>query len=359
MKKFIKALNIVPSYLVFGLDVICVLVAAVLAVIMRDNFVVFTKTNFDYSDYLLLPIIIAVVQIIFFFVFKSYRIVVRYTNTKDVVRIFLTCFFAALSLEFINIVSFAINESFLVPHSILIMEFFIALVLMLFYRIAFKILYLESVNPTKAKRNIVIIGAGEAGITTKRALDRDAQSKYNVVAFFDSDKNKIGKNVENVKVLDYQKLTSFLAENSISFLIIAIQNFPAQKTNEVTEIALQYNVKVLIVPPVKKWINGELSFKQIKKVKIEDLLERGEIVLDKDLINKDLNGKTIMITGAAGSIGSEIVRQVMKFSYQKLILVANAETPVFSLRTECFATDCLNNIEIEIASVFDKVQIEE
>lgn len=283
----------------------------------------------------------------------------RYTNTKDIALIFLSCFSAALCLEVINIFSYFINQTFLIPHSILTMEFFITLVLMLFYRISFKILYLETVNPAKFRRDIVIIGAGEAGITTKRALDRDAQSKYKVCAFFDSDKTKIGKQVESVQVIDYQKLSSYLKDNNISFLIIAIQNFSPEKTNEVTEIALQYNVKVLVVPPVKKWINGELSFKQIKKVKIEDLLERGEIVLDKDLINKDLNGKTIMITGAAGSIGSEIVRQVLNYNYKKLILVDNAETPVFYLRNECFSTNGLKDIEIEIASVFDKIQMEE
>ncbi|HNW68445.1 MAG TPA: nucleoside-diphosphate sugar epimerase/dehydratase [Bacteroidales bacterium] len=359
MKKFIKALHIVPSWWVLGVDVVCVLVASVISVILRDNFAIFSQTHFQLFDYLFFPIVIVGVQIIFFFVFKSYKIVVRYTNTKDIALIFLSCFSAALCLEVINIFSYFINQTFLIPHSILTMEFFITLVLMLFYRISFKILYLETVNPAKFRRDIVIIGAGEAGITTKRALDRDAQSKYKVSAFFDNDKTKIGKQVENVQVIDYQKLSSYLKDNNISFLIIAIQNFSPEKTNEVTEIALQYNVKVLVVPPVKKWINGELSFKQIKKVKIEDLLERGEIVLDKDLINKDLNGKTIMITGAAGSIGSEIVRQVLNYNYKKLILVDNAETPVFYLRNECFSTNGLKDIEIEIASVFDKIQMEE
>lgn len=359
MKKFIKALGIVPSSWVFIFDVVCVLVAAVFAVILRDNFAIFTQAHFSSTDYLLFPSICVGVQVLFFFIFRSYRIVVRYTNTKDMARIFLTCFSATLCLELVNIVSFFLQHFFLVPHSILIISFFITLVLMLFYRIAFKILYMETVNPTKYKRDIVIVGAGEAGITTKRALDRDAQSKYNVLAFFDSDKNKIGKNVENIQVVDYKKLADYLSTHNISFLIIAIQNFPPEKKNEVTEIALKYNVKVLVVPPVKKWINGELSFKQIKKVKIEDLLERGEIVLDKQLINRDLNGKIIMITGAAGSIGSEIVRQVMKYNYKKLILVDNAETPVFYLRSECFAANGLKNIEIEIASVFDRVQMEE
>ena len=118
-------------------------------------------------------------------------------------------------------------------------------------------------------------------------------------------------------------------------------------------------VKVLVVPPVNKWINNELSFKQIKKVKIEELLERDPIVLDKESINQDICGQTILITGAAGSIGSEIVRQLMQFNYARLILVDNAETPVFFLKNECMAINHPKDMVREIASVTDEVRMEE
>ena len=206
---------------------------------------------------------------------------------------------------------------------------------------------------------MVIVGAGASGVITKRALDRDIRTKYNVLAFFDKDANKIGKKIENVNVYDALSMTEFLEHHNINFLIVAIQNMPPSQLNEITEIGLQHNAKVLVVPPVKKWINGELSFKQIKKVKIEDLLERGEIVLDTHLITRDLCGKTILITGAAGSIGSEIVRQVMKYQYKRLILVDNAETPVFYLRNECYTTNGLRDIDIQIVDIRDVVKMEE
>ena len=233
------------------------------------------------------------------------------------------------------------------------MEFFITTVLMVFYRFAFKMFYLEKVNPTKLKKNIIIFGAGEAGITTKRALDRDTSSKYNVQAFFDEDPKKIGKNVESTTIFSYKQLEKYLSKNETSFLIIAIQNLPSQKISEVTDIALPYKVKVLIVPPVTRWINGELSFKQIKKVRIEDLLERDPIVLDHTLVSKDIEGQTILITGAAGSIGSEIVRQLLKYNYKQLVLVDNAETPMFYLYNECNAYNHLQNIDVEIVDILD------
>jgi FlaA1/EpsC-like NDP-sugar epimerase len=108
-----------------------------------------------------------------------------------------------------------------------------------------------------------------------------------------------------------------------------------------------------------KWINGELSFKQIRKIKIEELLEREPINLDKTLVSKDLISKTIMITGAAGSIGSEIVRQVMEFDYGKLVLIDNAETPSFFLTNQCMARRQMKHIDILLVDITDKIRMEE
>ena len=359
MKNFIKSLGIVSSLWIFLIDVLCVFFAGVLSMWLRSDFTGLQPAFFVPSDYLIVPLVIVAVRILFFFLFKTYKTIVRYTNTKDVFRILFATLAGSATIVVMNLVSYVITERFVVPHSVVVMEFFITMMAMVFYRLTFKMLYLETVNPAKNKRDIVIVGAGAAGLTTKRALDQDAQSKYNVLAFFDSDPNKVGKKIEDVEVLDYDTLDKYLSQHRINFMIIAIQNLPAGKKNEITDIGLKYGTKVLVVPPVVKWINGELSFKQIKKVKIEELLERGQIVLDTQLIENDLCGKTILITGAAGSIGSEIVRQVMKFDYKRLILIDNAETPVFFLRNECYATNGLKDIDIEIVNIRDVVKMEE
>jgi len=359
MKRFIKALDIISSIWILLLDLLCVLVAVLFSMFLRNDFALLSPADFTSTDFVIVPLLILGVRAIFFLIYKTHKIIVRYTNTKDVFKILFSCLSGTALLLVLNLISFLVTEHFLVPHSVVVMEFFITMVAMVFYRLTFKMLYLEIVNPAKNKRDIVIIGAGVAGLTTKRALDQDAQSKYNVMAFFDADKNKIGKKLEDVPVFDYDSLSDYLSKHKINFLIIAIQNLPPEKTNEITEIGLQYGTKVLVVPPVVKWINGELSFKQIKKVRIEDLLERGQIVLDNNLIINDLCGKNILITGAAGSIGSEIVRQVMKYSYRRLVLIDNAETPVFYLRNECYATNGLRDIDIEIVNIRDSVKMEE
>jgi FlaA1/EpsC-like NDP-sugar epimerase len=218
---------------------------------------------------------------------------------------------------------------------------------------------LEVVNPRKLKKNIVIVGAGASGITTKRVLDRDAESKYNVLSFFDDDTKKQGMQLESLPVRAISQLDEYLSENDISFLIISIQNLPASKKNELTEIALKHNAKVLVVPPIVSWINGELSFKQIKKIKIEELLDRDVIDIDKSLVNKDLVEKTILITGAAGSIGSEIVRLLLKLDFKKLILIDNSETPVFFLQNELAVKKSNRNIDILLADINDVIKMEE
>ncbi|MDL2308127.1 polysaccharide biosynthesis protein [Bacteroidales bacterium OttesenSCG-928-C03] len=353
---FIQKLKIMPAWFVLVIDLLVTLFSCCFAIVIRENFHI--PAHFSMPEFIIIISVILVMRLFSFLAFKTPLMVVRFTNTKDVAKIFTACFSTSIFLFIINVISYLISARFVIPTSILIMEFFITTFIMVFYRLAFKSFYLETVNPTKSKKNIVIFGAGEAGLTTKRALDRDTSSKYNVQAFFDDDMKKVGKKVENINVYSSSQLDNYLEKNNTSFLIIAILKLSPSKRAQITDIALRYNVKVLLVPPVTRWINGELSFKQIKKVKIEDLLEREPIVLDQSLIKKELDGKVILITGAAGSIGSEIVRQLMNFNYRKLILVDNAETPTFYLYNECMAKNKLNNIEIEIASIIDKEKME-
>jgi len=350
---YIRKMRFVPSIVILGLDLGIVFSSTMLAVFFRDTFSGITHLSIFFSP--IIPIAVLLVRVIFFLLFKIHKIVVRYTNSKDILRIVLSAFCGTVTLFLLSYLfwAFDFNEKRLIPISIIGMEFFITVSLMVIYRFAFKTYFLEKMNPKRLKRNIVIIGAGASGITTKRALDRDADSKYNVLAFFDDDSKKQGLQVENLPVRATSQLDDFLEENDVSFLIISIQNLPPHKKNQITEIALKHSVKVLIVPPVTNWINGELSFKQIKKIKIEDLLERDVIDIDKSLVNRDIIGKTILITGAAGSIGSEIVRQLLKFNFKKLILIDNAETPLFFLQQELCKSKSFNNIEIHLVDITD------
>jgi len=348
----IRNLHITPPWLIMTLDLLMVAISVFLSLIIRTNFKLPSHVN--YSDWIYAPVMILTLRFVFFEIFQTHHQVVRYTNTKDVVKIFWACFCATLTIAAVNVIVFTIKHKFLVPNSVWMMEFFITTVLILIYRFAFKMYYLETMNPIRSRKNIIIFGAGDSGVITKRTIERDNASKYNVLAFFDDDPVKIGMQVESLHVYDFRMLEEYLSVNNISFLIIAVQKISNAKVKAITEVALPYNVKVLKVPPVSRWLNGNLSFKQIKKVKIEDLLERNPIQLDLSLLNSELNGQTILITGAAGSIGSEIVRQLLHFQYKQLVLVDEAETPCFFLQDELMKANGMKNIHLYVHSICDE-----
>ena len=210
-----------------------------------------------------------------FFIFKTYTSIIRYTSTRDAVRIFLVCSLGSFIFGISNIISYHfINQTYIIPFSIIIIEFFITTFSIISVRNVVKIVYNELRNPSRDKSNIIIFGAGEAGLTTKRAIDRDAGSKYKVMAFIDDEPNKDGKKLEDVPIYSNEKLISLLQENRIALIIIAIKNISLHRKQQIIEQCMSQNVKVLNIPPVSSWINGELSFKQIKKVNIRKRLHQ-------------------------------------------------------------------------------------
>lgn len=321
-----------PRWIIFLIDLCFCILAVLLAFMLRFNF------KIPLGVYYLIKlnlVIIPSIRAISFILGKTYAGIVRYTGSKDAQRIFMVNTITTLIFVGINIISyyFLLGE-FILPFSIVIIEYMATVFLMITFRIIIKVLYSEIKNPKSEKRNVVIFGAGESGVITKRAIDRDARSRYNVIAFIDDDIKKQGKKIEGAEIFSSNKLGEILAKNDVAHLIISVQQLSAERKKEIIETALQHNVKVLNVPPVDKWINGELSFKQIKKIKIEDLLERDPIQLDYAAISKQIKDKVVLVTGAAGSIGSEIVRQALRFNPKKIILLDQAETPLFELELE-------------------------
>lgn len=321
-----------PRWIIFLIDLSFCIIAVLLAFMLRFNF------KIPLGVYYLLKlnlILIPGIRAFSFLIGKTYAGIIRYTGSKDAQRIFMVNTFTTLIFVGINIISYYfIFGEYILPFSIVIIEYMATVFLMITFRIIIKVLYSEIKNPKSEKRNVVIFGAGESGVITKRAIDRDARSRYNVIAFIDDDSKKQGKKIEGAEIFSSSKLGEVLSKNEVAHLIISVQQLSADRKKAIIETALQHNVKVLNVPPVDKWINGELSFKQIKKINIEDLLERDPIQLDYASINQQIKDKVVLVTGAAGSIGSEIVRQALRFNPKKIILLDQAETPLFELELE-------------------------
>lgn len=321
-----------PRWSILFIDTLICSFALSLAFVIRFDFTTIPENdarNLPYDFIILLGI-----RLFSFAISKTYKGVVRYTSTRDTIRIFSVIVIGSLSVFILNIISLYALGYYFIPNSVLIIDALVSLFLMISSRLAVKALYFEIKNPTREKMNVIIYGAGESGIITKRTLDRDAAIKYKVVGFIDDDEQKHGRSMEGVFVYGQNKLEELIKVNEVEFVIISIQKISIKKKNQITDICLENNVRVLNVPPAAKWINGELSFNQIKSIRIEDLLEREPIKLDTDKIQSELNNKVILITGAAGSIGSELARQCSKFGPKKIYLLDQSESPLHELDLE-------------------------
>lgn len=320
-----------PRWLIFIIDISICLFAIFLSYMLRFNFHI---PPVDLRDLPTVVSIILSVRILSFSIGKTYAGIIRYTSSKDAQRIFIVISIGSLTLAVIDVCSYAYAAKIIIPTSIIIIDYIVTVFLLVSLRTLVKVLYYELKNPKRDKTKVIVYGAGEAGVITLRTLDKDAGTKYKVVAFIDDDRKKKGKKIEGVRIHHTDELDDLLKNSEISFIIISTVHIPTSKKQMVVEKCLSYNTRVLNVPPISSWINGQLSFKQIKKVKIEDLLERDEIVLDKEKTYAQLHNKIILVTGAAGSIGSEIVRQIIHFNPQKIILLDQAESAIYDLVNE-------------------------
>ena len=339
-----------PRWVIFLIDLMICLFSLVLAYLLRFNFAAIPQVEIN-----TFPIVFAFVigiRALSFIVSRSYKGIVRYTSSKDAQRIFLVTTIASFFFAFANLITyFFVTNTFIIPYSIIVIEYMTTTFLMISLRLIFKAIYLELKNPSRTKTNVIIFGAGESGIITKRTLDRDAGMKYKVLAFIDDNEKKWGQKLEGVTISGPETLEELLGDGNVAHLIISIQNISNKRKEKIVESCLKYNTKILNVPPVSSWINGELSFKQIKKVRIEDLLDRKIIRLDQENIRQQTLDKTVMVTGAAGSIGSEIVRQLCRFNPKKIILVDTAESPLYEMELELKNVFHLRSCEIIIADV--------
>lgn len=321
-----------PRWIIFLVDLGVCFVALLLAYLIRFEFQP-PRIEIDLAK-AFLPIFLAI-RAVSFVLGRTYAGIIRYTSTQDTLRIFVVLSSGTAAFAALNFFKFHfLDETYYLPFSILIIEYLLSLFAMIVSRIAVKVLYIELKTPAKTRKRVLVFGAGEGGLITKRTIDRDSRSGMEVIAFLDDDKNKAGKKLEGADIYQSKKLNDLLSSEKVDEIILAVPNLPQSRKAEIIKLALEHNVKVSQLPPATQWIGGELSVRQIRDIRIEDLLGREPIQLDNSQINQKLKGKIVLITGAAGSIGSELARQVLNYNPKKLVLLDQAETPLFELDNE-------------------------
>jgi FlaA1/EpsC-like NDP-sugar epimerase len=290
-----------------------------------------------------------------FAVFQLFRIqkgLVRYTSTEDLRRIFLAIATTTLIFTIASIVRAEFMDGvYLFPTSILIMEFIVSFAFIIGSRFVVKLIYLEATKDKSAKVNVVVYGAGVSGLITKRTISKDRLINQKIIGFLDDNKKLHNTRLEGTRIYSPEKLEELAREFEIKTLIIAIQNPDTENINRVVEKCLSLGIEVQKVPRPRSWINGEFSSKQLSKINIEDLLGRKPIQLDQAKISAELKGKVILVTGAAGSIGSGLVRQIGNYEPKNIILLDQAESALYDLQQDLHAKGTVFPFEIVIGDI--------
>jgi FlaA1/EpsC-like NDP-sugar epimerase len=342
-------------WLVLAIDMGIVAFSFSAATMLRMNFH-YTEIDFDLFRFHFLLLI--VVRASSFFYFQSYSGIIRHTSIEDALLILKAVFsgtFIAGAISLTFRYYFNLETYLYVPMSILAIDFFICLFLMVSLRFLVKSFYESFINEFKPAVGVLIYGAGYSGLMTKNVIQNDRGINYQVLGFIDDNESKIGKTIEGVRVFSQpEALEKFVESYEGLQVIMAIKNISSKAKRKISDVFLDRGVVVKTLPPVEKWVNGEFAINQIHNVKIEDLLGREEIQMNNKQISSEMNSKSIMVTGAAGSIGSEIVRQLLAYFPSKVILVDQAESGLFDLEYELAGKIPTNTeIIVKVADVSD------
>lgn len=328
----VKKINIVPRWIIFLIDI------AVCNCCMIFAYLIGFNLNFElisgrelYSNLLVLSAINALV----FLNFRSYAGIVRYTGVQDAIRVSLSLLASVVMLALLSLVTLVNGTTFIrLPVATLIIYSLFSFLGLISYRVIIKYGFTYLRNFKLDPKFVVIYGAGEAGLATKRVLEHDPASKVKVMAYVDDNPRKSGKVIDGVRIIDFKDLDSLLKTQPIDELVISTFSVPPSRKAELVEICLEYNITVLTVPPLDKWINGQFTKKQLQSIRIEQLLERDPIQLNHTELSNQIKGKRILVTGGAGSIGSEIVRQLLRYHPSTIVVCDQAETPLHDLELE-------------------------
>lgn len=352
-------------WIVLLFDLSLVILCFPMAILLRYNFEL-AEGHFDIFIYKVPLLLVA--YALSFLLMRSHVGVIRHTSIEDALAVFKGAFLASLVLLLLALSGSGevrpYHQWLVLPSSIIIIQFSITLFTLVGSRLAVKLLFHKIQNGRADKRTRVLVyGAGASGIITKNTLISDTSRDYLVLGFIDDNPSKIGKSIEGKPIHSAAKALeqSFIEKNKVTEVIISIQEtLTKSKRSKIVEKCLQLGLRVKVVPPVNRWIQGELSAKQIKAVRIEDLLEREPIQLDKAHVQRELKGKIVMVTGAAGSIGSEIVRQVMAYEPRQVLLLDMAESALYDLEFELKSkySDFCEKAVCTIADVRDRERLD-
>ena len=351
----INNFSIVPKYVIFLLDLGATVTALFIAILIQQN-VSLAATNWEHV--LNATLLMLLVNALVFTTTKSYTGIVRYTGVQDAVRIAVAIGLSSFIILVINTVALDVSNILALTTLVIVLYTIFSFLFLISYRVLIKYLFAYAKNYKMKKKSVVIFGAAATGVATQRVLENDGLANIQVVAFIDDDRKKGSKNLNGAPIVSFNEFKEMVAIKPVDELIIATYTLPTKRKNELVDFCLDHDIKVLSVPAYSKWAEGKFSSRQLQSIKIEDLLERDPIQINNNEIKAQIKGKRILVTGAAGSIGSEIVRQLIPYGPEVIILCDQAETPLHTLELELKENATRINCVSYLADVTNKTRME-
>jgi len=351
MKKILFCEKVYSRWLILLIDqlIVTISLAASLLVIQKEDL------NEVFSNSFLLYV--GIYNLITIGVFVSMRIhtgIIRYSSVDDIFRVFKAVLLASLLFEAVTYLFlstyFEFNNRWFIP--MLIINFFISASMLIALRIGVKQLfhYLKDLEVV-AKEVLLIYGADRASLLIKQGLDSSSERNFVILGFIDDNPDRRNKHIEQKRVYGSDSIQDLKNKYGVEKMIVAEDCLDIDGRKAAIERCMECGIRIISVPASNHWLKGKLKLSQLPDLRIEDLLQRDPINMEGENIKSELKGKRILITGAAGSIGSEIVRQVLKCNPQLLILCDQAETPLHEMQLEIEDTFKSNVCELFIVNI--------
>jgi FlaA1/EpsC-like NDP-sugar epimerase len=323
--------RIVSPWWILFIDIALAANAFILSFVIRLNL---QLPEYTVSELIISGGWVLIVYSVSYLLFGSYRGVIRHSSYSEFKRLIIAGFTAFVFLLTADtIVKYYHLHWIMIPRLVIIFHFMLTVMLSFIFRIIVKETY-SILTKKRATVNAVIYGAGDMGQITLEAIKNDKDNNYNIIGFVDDDHSKWGVVLHSLPVMSWKKVLETGEEKEIEEVILAINSISTQRKKEIANDCIEKEWKLKVMPSVGNWVNGISNKNQIRDIRIEDILGREEIKLNLAKIEDGLAGKTILVTGAAGSIGSEIVRQLLRFPVKNILLVDIAESPLYDLQQE-------------------------
>lgn len=329
------------------LDSILVGISAVGSLLFLQPF-----STFFEKEYLILTITSVILYLLFGSIFKVFTRINRYTNLREINAITAATLCTTI-VEYI----FSLFAPLFEHRRLLFLQFILMTFLIVVTRLVWRLIVeLRQRNKTKYTHNILIMGAGEGGrVLINSLLSTKNTEKVKISGIIDDDVNKVGTYLNGIKVLGTTSdLNKLIKENEVDMLTVAIPSISKHRLNELFDLSQSLGIKLNIMPSMEEIAEGKVNFSKLKDIDVVDLLGREEVKLDIEQIKEKITNKVILVTGAGGSIGSEICRQVMRFNPRKLLLLGHGENSIYLINREL--QNKYRNKETEIIPIIADVQ---